>query len=406
MNRSRICSVLLASFVLCAVTTYPDWPRFRGPSGNSIVSDPAFDPAAVAAARTLWTARVGKGYSAISIVGNRGVTMGNDGTRDHVVCLDVTNGRELWRFDYPAKPGSYPGPRASPWIENGRVYTVSYWGHVHCLDLATGRSYWNVDLVKAIGADVGSWGIAGSPVVTNQRIYINAGHSGCALDAATGRVIWKGMPGKTGFSTPVLVPFRGRLHVALFGAKAFLLVDAEQGRIAAEHPWETSWDVNAADPLMVQPDRFFISSGYRRGCALVDVSSTPPREVWNNKTLASHFSSPVLHQGHIYGCDGNAGRGDLVCLRASDGQEQWRQKLGFGSLILANEYIVYFNEKGDIIVGPVDSKGFQPMAQARGIVTDGKVWTAPVLDRGILYMRSDQGTIVAVDARRAGGRAR
>lgn len=372
-----------------------DWPRFRGPNGNGIVEDKAFDPAGVERGAIEWIVSVGKGYSALSVAGGVGVTLGNDGERDHVVAIDVRTGRQLWRHSYPAKPGSYPGPRASPWIEDNRVYTLGYWGDAACLDLKTGKPVWTRNVAKEMDADVGRWGLAGSPLVIGNVVYLNVGRSGCALDKATGRMLWNG-GGTTGYSTPVPFQRAGRLHLALFGAKAFLIVDAENGKVVVEHPWETSWDVNAADPEPVAENRWFISSGYGKGCALLDVSDPQPREVWRNKAIASHFSSVVLHDGHIYGCDGNTGRGHLVCVRAADGQELWRQRMGFGSLVMINRQLVYFNEKGDISVAEATPAGYRQLAHRASVVTDGKIWTAPVWSDGRLFMRSDRGTIVSL----------
>lgn len=252
-------------------------------------------------------------------------------------------------------------------------------------------------MAAEVGADAGRWGFAGSPVVKDPTLYLNIGQAGCALDKTTGRVLWKSRGGTSGYSTPLLVPFRGRPHVALFGAKAFYLVDAASGKTAVEHAWETSWDVNAADPLPVG-ERFFITSGYGKGCALLDVSGPQPKEVWRNKAIASHFSSAVVHQGRIYGCDGNTGRGHLVCLDPADGRELWRENLGFGSLILVNDFIVHFNERGNITVAAASADGFRLAAKAEGVVTGGRVWTAPVLAGGRLYMRNDRGSIACVAA--------
>lgn len=389
-------TLTLAILGALRTTAEADWPRFRGPQGNGIVEDNAFDPKGIERGKIEWTVSVGKGYSALSVAGGTGVTLGNDGQRDHVVALEIGSGRELWRYSYPAKPGSYPGPRASPWIEGQRVYTMGYWGDVACLDLKSGKPVWTRNVAKEIGADVGRWGLAGSPVIVSNTLYLNVGRAGCALDKTSGRILWNGGGGTTGYSTPVPFQRAGRLHLALFGAKAFLIVDAANGNIVVEHPWETSWDVNAADPEPVADNRWFISSGYDKGCALLDVSGPKPREVWRNKSIASHFSSLILHDGHLYGCDGNTGRGDLVCVRASDGQELWRQNMGFGSIILINRYLVHFNEKGDISVAEAIATGYRLVARRAGVVTDGKVWTAPVWSDGRLFMRSDRGTIASV----------
>jgi outer membrane protein assembly factor BamB len=385
---------------LAAVGTSPapaDWARFRGPNGNGILEDKSFDPAVAGRGQKLWTAEAGKGYSALSIAEGRAFTLGNDGGRDSVICYDASSGKELWRHSYAAEPGTYPGPRASPWIDGTRVYTMGYWGHVCCLDAASGKPVWEKDVAKEIGADAGRWGFAGSPLIAGTTLYLNLGKSGCALDKATGKLIWSGKGGTSGYATPVPMPYRGRPHLAVFGAKSLYVVDAANGKIAAEHPWETSYDVNAADPVLVD-SKVFISSGYGKGCAMLDISGPRAKEIWRNESIRNHFSSTILLDGHLYACDGNTGRGDLVCLDAASGRETWRQKTGFGSLVVLNRHIVYFNEKGDLIVGKASPAGFEQVARADALVTGGKAWTAPTFSNGRLYLRNDKGSIACIAA--------
>ena len=375
-----------------------DWPRFRGPNGNSIVEDKAFDPAALAAGKKIWTAEVGKGYSAISVADGRAITMGNDGGRDTVFCFDAASGKELWRHSYPSEPGNYPGPRASPWIENDRVYTVGYWGIVCCLETATGKVIWQKDVVSDTGAQVPQWGQAGSPIVVGDLLVLNIGESGCALRKATGAVFWSSKPQPSGYATVMPVEVRGKPRLVVFGAKALYLVETATGGIAVRHPWETSYDVNAADPVPAGKDRVFLSSGYDSGCALLDLGGAAPKVVWRNRSIRNHFSSSILFDGSLYGCDGNAGSGDLTCLDPLTGKEKWRHKLGFGSLIVVNGHIVFFNEKGDVIAGKPSAGGFQEAGRANRVVTGGKAWTAPVCAEGRLFLRNDQGSIACLSA--------
>lgn len=390
--------VLVALLALGGASARADWPRFRGPNGNGIAEDKTFDPVVAGQGRVLWTAQAGQGYSALSIAGGRAFTVGNAGGKDSVICLDAATGQEVWRHSYDADAGSYPGPRASPWIDGARVYTMSYWGHVCCLDAATGKPVWEKNVAKEIGGDTGRWGLAGSPLVTGTTLFLNVGNSGCALDKATGKVLWAGKGGLAGYSTPVPMQFRGRPHLAIFGAKSLRIVDASNGKIAAEHPWETSYDVNAADPVPAGNNRMFISSGYGKGCAMLDLTGPRPKEIWRNESIRNHFSSTIILNGHLYSCDGNAGKGDLVCLDAATGLEKWRQKLGFGSLIAIDNHLVYLNERGDLTIAKASPAGFDRVSGADALVTGGKAWTAPTFSDGRLFLRNDKGAIACVQA--------
>lgn len=397
MQRHALSAVLAASALAALAASAGDWPRFRGPDGNSILQDPGFDSAVVASGQKLWSAEVGRGYSAITVAAGKAYTMGNDGEKDTVWCFDAAAGKELWKHSYPSKPGSYAGPRSSPWVEDGKVYTVSYWGDVACLDAATGKPAWEKNIATETGAAVPQWGFATSAMIDGPVIYLGIGESGCAIEKATGKAIWKSGAKKAGYATPLPIAFRGKPSLVIFGATAVFIVEAATGKVVLQHPWETKYDVNAADPVF-DNNRLFVSSGYGAGCALLDVSGAAAKELWRNTKIKNHFASSILIAGHLYGCDGNAGGGDLVCLDFASGVEKWRHNLGFGQPIAINGQIVFVNEKGDVIVCKADPAGYTEVARADGIVPGGKAWTAPTFSNGRLYLRNDRGLVVCLKA--------
>lgn len=397
MNRSIAFAV--AAGLGIAAATAADWPRFRGPDGNSILDDKGFDPAVVAKGQKLWQAEVGRGYSELTVAAGKAYTMGNDGEKDTVWCFDAATGAKAWTHTYPAKPGNYPGPRSSPWIENGKVYTVGYWGDVSCLDAATGKVIWQKNLAQDTGAQVPQWGFATSPMILGDVMYLGIGQSGCAVEKGTGKVIWKSDAAASGYSTPLPFTFRGKPSLAIFGAKALYVVDQAAGKVALKHGWETSYDVNASDPIH-DKGRIYVSSGYGTGCALIDINGPQPRELWRNKKIRNHFASTILLDGHLYGCDGNAGSGDLVCLDFATGAEKWRHTVGFGQPIVISGHIVFMNEKGDVIVCKASPAGYTEEARADAIAPGGKAWTAPTYSNGRLYLRNDKGLAVALQAGR------
>ncbi len=378
----------------------PDWPSWRGPNHNGISPEKDWNPAALAdGPKKLWQANVGKGYSAVAVKGENLYTMGNSEDQDTVYCFNAVTGAEIWRYSYPCKSGDFPGPRATPCVDGNSVYTISREGLVLCLDAAKGAVVWQKDVVSELGAKLPTWGISGSPVVHGDMLLLNVGESGAALDKKTGDKIWASAPETCGYASPVVIPSPISQTVLFFGARALHVADLKTGEKLQSYKWITSYDVNAPDPLPVGNNRVFITSGYGKGNAMLDIGKATPSVVWEHKKLSSHFGSLILIDGYIYGSDGNAGRGSLVCLKASDGSEQWRQNTGLCSITAAGGRLIVLSESGDLSIVEVNPSEYKEISSAKGLLQK-TCWTAPVLCRGLIYCRRDNGDLVCIDVRK------
>ncbi len=159
--------------------------------------------------------------------------------------------------------------------------------------LYKGKVRWQRNIVRDFNVRPPTWGFAGSPVVEGDLLILNAGVSGLALNKRTGDKVWVSKPGIGGYATPVIYDHKGKRRVAIFGQKAIYGVEADTGREAWSYQWITSYDANAADPL-VHENRVFISSNYGSGCALLDISNHKPKLIWKNNNINSHFSAFIL----------------------------------------------------------------------------------------------------------------
>ncbi len=153
--------------------------------------------------------------------------------------------------------------------------------------------------------------------------------------------------------------------------------------------------MNAGDPVLVGRKRVFISSGYNKGCALLEVGSKGVREVWKNTNMRNHMASTVHHEGHLYGFDDKS----LACLDVKTGKTQWSQGgFGKGALMLADAKLIFLSEKGiHLVVAGATPEGYREIA--RTTVMGGSTWTAPVLANGRIHCRNQGGDIVCVAAR-------
>jgi len=376
-----------------------DWPQFRGVDQDGISKETQWNPQALASGpKILWKADLGNGYAVVSVKDDSVFTVGNRDNKDTVYALSLKTGDVIWQHSYACSGGGYPGPRATPATDGSVVYSLSREGLLLCLDAKTGAVKWEKQLVKEFGAGNTKWGFSGSPVIRGDKLLVNAGEYGLVLDRNTGAKIWASPAGTGGYASPVVFNNGKADCLAVFGEKALFVVELASGKKLGAFPWETSYNVNAADPI-VNEGQIFISSGYDKGCALVDARGETLRQVWVNKSMRNQFSSSVLINGYLYGFDGNAGGGSLKCLEFATGQEKWSEKIGFGALTAVRDHLVAINERGDLFVIKASPAGYELVSSAKQVL--GKTcWTSPVMCRGIVIWRNEKGNMVAVDLRK------
>jgi outer membrane protein assembly factor BamB len=398
---SLLSRVAVSLLLLCA-TARADWPQYRGPSQNGVSAEKAFNAAAANAPAVLWKANVGKGISSVTVLGGRAYTMGNTNGTDNVYCFDAKSGRELWRqqFTVSLDPKLFEGgPRSTPSVDGTRVYILSHTGDLRCLDAANGRKIWERNLVREFGGRRPDWGYSGSPLLTGSVVICDAGGPGAstvALDKLTGSVVWKSGSDEPGYATPVLAELAGQATVVSFRAAALVGCEPKSGKELWRFPWKTSYDINAATPLVIGADKIFISSGYNTGCALVQIARGQANQLWRNKNLRAHFNSPVTANGSIFGIDGNAGGGNLVCLETATGARRWEEKsVKGGAMILADGKLIILTEKGELVICEASPAGFRPLSRSR--VLEHRCWAQPTLDAGRLFLRNNEGDLVCLD---------
>ncbi|NOY75206.1 MAG: PQQ-binding-like beta-propeller repeat protein [Kiritimatiellaeota bacterium] len=391
MNKGIVVIALFAAFV----STAADWPSWRGPKRNGVSTETGLNPKGIG--KKVWSGKIGSGYSSITIKDGNLFALGNVKGEDVLYCLDAATGNENWRYSYACPSGGgYKGPRATPIVADGRVYTFSRNGRLGCVDVETGKSLWSVTVGK-YGADNLSWQFSGSPLVFDGKVFVNAGEKGMAFNAKSGAKIWASS-GKGGYATPVSIVFRKKKYVAMFGFNALRIVEARNGKVAASCSWPTKYNVNAADPVVTaKGSKIFITSGYGNAGALFKFNGRSLKQIWKNKAIKGHLSTPVLFEGNLYAADGNTGGGALVCVSLETGRELWREKsVRYGSLIIADDKIFYLRDRGILIVCKASPKGFAKLAEAK-LFHGRQNWIVPALADGRLYCRGANGELVCMN---------
>jgi outer membrane protein assembly factor BamB len=380
--------------LLTASAFADDWPNFRGPNHNGTSAETGWKSEWPGDVPVAWKAEVGLGFSGVVVAKGRAATVGHAEGKDTIFCFDAASGKELWKHSYPAELGDkfFEGTTTgTPTFDGDRLYWLSRWGDLMCLDASDGKVVWEKNIAKEVGAPGPTWGFTGAPLVSDDLLVLNVGESGTAVEKATGKLVWKSAAKDAGYSTPLPL---GHL-VLLANTENYLAVDRETGAEAWRFRWLTQYGVNASDPI-ISGDRAFISSGYGKGGALLKLGDAAPEQVWKTKKLRTQLNAAVLHDGHLYGVDGDTeSKGPLKCLDFATGDEKWAEPgFGTGGVILADGKLIVLSAVGELMIAPASPTGFKPTTRMQ--VFGPKAWTAPVLANGLLYCRNQRGELIVL----------
>ena len=377
-----------------------EWHQWRGPNRDGISPETGLLKRWSDDGPTeLWRIALGEGFSGVSISDGRAYTMFVKGEDEIVVCLDASSGNEIWRYldDYrfENRQGG-DGPRATPTVDGDRVYVLSAYGRLVALDAINGKELWSHDFTKAFSSNVPRHGFSVSPVIEGELLLIETGgESGKALlacDKRNGKIVWSSEDDAIGYSSPIIVTILGTRQTVFFTGRGLVSVSPKDGEIFWRYDWPTRFNVNAATPIFIPPDKIFISSGYDMGAAVVQIKEADGKltavEVWTSREMKNHFSSSVLYGGYVYGFD-NA---FLKCIDAETGEEQWvKRGFGKGSLIYADGNLIILGEGGNLALAKATPIQYEEAAQMQ--IFNGRCWTMPTLSGGKLYLRNTEEMI-------------
>lgn len=388
-----------------------DWPQFLGPTRNGVYpgndlaeSWPKDGP------RQVWQRKVGEGFSGPVVAEHKLILFHRVNDKETVECLDTADGKTLWTFDYPTAyeediPIGDIGPRATPSIADGRVFTYGAEGKLHCLDFASGKKIWSVDCMADFSAPKGFFGIGCSPLVEGTEVMLNVGGPNgagiVAFDCATGKVLWKTSNDPASYSSPVAATVNGKRYGFFFTRKGLVGVDPSNGKIQFQYPWMPPMQasVSAAAPLVID-DLVFLSASYGTGAVLLRVKDNAVEKVWSSPdALCNHYATSVYHDGFLYGIDGRTDPGmptpSLRCIELKTGKVRWRdESIGTATITLAGNQMLILSEKGELICAVASPDGFKPNARAQ--ILPFQVRASSALANGFLFARS-KDKLVCVD---------
>jgi outer membrane protein assembly factor BamB len=421
-----------------------DWPQWLGPQRDSVWREtgivrsfPAGGPPVV------WRAEIGSGYSGPAVAGERVYVFdhffakasdkpadpfarGSIPGSERILCLNAADGKVLWQHQYFCPyTVSYPaGPRTTPLVSDGKVFTLGAEGNLFCLDAATGSVVWSRDFKDDYKIKTPMWGFAGNPLLDGNRLICLAGGSNStvvALDKNTGQEIWRALSAKEpGYCSPVIFEAGGVRQLIVWHPESVNSLNPETGQVywSFKSPEPIRAGMTIATPRKMD-DWLFLSSFYNGSWMLrLDASKPEASTVWqsqrvsekNTDALHSVLSTPFLQDGYIYGV---CSYGQLRCLKADTGERLWetfsaatadgKEMRWANAFIIKNEDRFFlFNEKGDLIIANLTPKGYEEVSRAHVIepvnLDAGRpvVWSHPAFAHRRMYARNDR-EIICVD---------
>ena len=405
------------------------WPRWRGPTGQGIAESarlPEDWPATPAA--PFWRAALGTGWSSPVVASGRVVITDRSGAKERTAAFDAETGKLLWErshavdfdpHDVGRRHGN--GPKSTPLIQKGRVYSLGIAGWLECLNLKTGEVIWQVNLPEQFGerqrlpggrayvngernvivpiggvqgAPVPLFGYTGSPTFVDDLLVLSVGgeHGGTimAFHADTGEAAWKTLDENVSYSSPIVAAIADKEQVIVMTGPHVVGIDPHDGGVLWEHPFQIQYDESIGTPVAAGDMVVFTATGRPLTALKIsrDGEEFRAKRAWENRDLTSYLSSMLIHDGHVYGMNDG---GEFACVRLSDGKTAWIDGHHgyYCTPVLADSRLLCLNERGDLLVLAASEQGYRKLGESH--LADDETWTSPAIAGSRLYIRSRQG---------------
>ena len=370
------------------------WPGFRGPgrdsniSGTRINTDWASSPPV-----EIWRRAVGPGWSSFAVQGDLLYTQEQRGEDEIVSCYSASTGKAVWVHRDKARfweSNAGAGPRGTPTLDKGRVYSFGATGILNALDAGNGSVIWSRNAASDTGRKIPDWGFASSPLVVGGMVVIATSGQLAAYDAASGELRWIGPANAGGYSSPQLSTIDGVAQILLANGAGVASVAVGDGTLLWKHSWSSSGGIlqtsmTADGDLLLAGGGAMGGNGMRRIALKNSPGGWTIEERWTSSGLKPYFSDFVVHDGHVFGFDGSI----LACIDAKDGKRKWKGgRYGQGQLVLLRDQglLLVLTEEGEVALVGAGTGEFKELARFPAM--EGKTWNHPVVVGDRLWVRN------------------
>jgi outer membrane protein assembly factor BamB len=385
----------IAASTPAVIETPAEWPGFRGPERDSIIRGVRIEtdwskspPVAI------WRRPIGPGWSSFAVHGDLLYTQEQRGDDEIVSCYRVSTGEPVWRHRdavrfYESNGGA--GPRATPTLSHGRVYTLGATALLNALDAGTGKVVWSHNAATDTGRKTPEWGFTSSPLVVDDIVIVAVSGTLAAYDAATGKPRWVGPQHGGSYSSPQLATIDGVAQIVLLSAPGAVSVSPADGKLLWEHTWEGGAIVQPAltadGGILINAMSAMGGIATRRLAVAHGAGGWTVEERWTSNGLKPYYSDFVVHKGHAYGFDGSI----LACIDLEDGKRKWKGgRYGTGQLVLLadQDVLLVTSEDGELALVRATPDQFTELARIPAL--NSKTWNHPVLVGDHLLVRNGE----------------
>lgn len=428
---------LLATILTATTATADDWPQWMGPHRDDVWPETGIvETFPATGLKVLWRKPIDGGFAGPAVAGGKVYVTdyaksSGDATpspskrndlkgKERVLCLDAKTGNQIWKHEYDRNYTiSYPaGPRCTPTVTGGKVYSLGAMGDLHCLDAAGGGVIWSKNLPKTYNTQVPIWGYAGHPLAYKNLLICMAGGENSAvvaLDKQTGREVWTALTTpEIGYSPPTLIEAGGVMQLIIFHGKGLAGLNPDTGDVYWTEPLATAFSMSIMAPR--QSGEFLFAGGHNRKSLGLKLDSSKPAvaKAWQGSRsigLAPVSGTPYVKDGIAYGIDGD---GFFKAMRVATGEQLWntarpvngrdndkRSGATEGATFVTRngDRFFIFGETGDLVIARLSPEKYEEVSRAKLLDPVGAglgrkiVWSHPAYAQKCVFARNDKEII-------------
>lgn len=378
-----------------------DWPNILGPQRNGIsVEEKLADKWPTGGPRSAWEAKIGSGFAGAAVADGIAILFHRLGDKDTFSAYDAASGKPLWSqgfaTDFQPSIVDDDGPRAVPTMYKGRVYGLAAAGGLYCVDLKTGQPVWQRPTQKEFHVPTSYFGAGSAPLVEGKTLIVNVGGDKdgagiVAFDLDTGKTIWKATSEQASYSAPLAVTLDGSRVVLCVTRMNLVSLDPATGKELARTPFgQRGPTVNGATPVLAG-NRLLLTASYGIGAELLNTGRNKIEVVWKDEVLSSQYTTPIIHEGAVFGIDGRQDGGpiSLKCFDLETRKVHWTKSgLVYATLIAADGKLLVVQTDGTLRLAELNKSAYRELGTAK--LLSGTTRALPALANGRLYVRNEQ----------------
>ena len=329
-------------------------------------------------------------------MGDKLYVFARQGDDEVTLCLKAVDGKEVWRDKYAAQAvggpaRSFPGPRSSPTVADGKVVTFGAGGVMSCLDAGSGKLIWRKDPFPKV---VPRFFTSMSPIVGDGTAigYFGSAGNGAliAYDLGSGEEKWRWADEGPEYASPVVMTVGVTKQIVTLTEKSIVGIGATDGKLLWKLPFVPQRRAyNSATPIVDGDTVIYTGGG--RGTKAVQIEKQgdgfAAKELWSNPDLATQFNTPVLKDGLLFGL---SNRNNLFCINAQTGQTAWtdsaaRGSRGFGAIVDAGSCLMVLANDSELLVFKPSDKQYEEVAKIK--VAETATYAYPVVAGNRIFVK-------------------